>query len=101
MKKNEVRIYQPTKTAMQSGQANTRSWVLEFQSAEARRAEPLMGWISSRDTATQVKLTFPSREEAVAYAEREGLEYHVVEPRRREIRAKSYADNFSYRFRFD
>ena len=97
---SEARIYQPAKTAMQSGRAKTLNWILEFEPSEARRADPLMGWISSGDTACQVKLKFPSKEEAVAYATREGLSYHVAEPRRRKIKGKNYADHFSSRFRF-
>ena len=101
MKKNEARIYQPTKTATQSGWAKTQAWILEFEPSEARRTEPLMGWISSGDTSCQVKLRFSSKEEAIKYAERENLTYQVMEPKRRRIRPKSYADNFSYKFRFD
>ena len=97
---SEARIFQPTKTAMQSGRAKTLGWVLEFEHAEARRADPLMGWISSGDTEAQVRLTFSSKEEAVAYANRKGLSYHVTEPKRRRVKAKSYAENYSSRFRF-
>ena len=100
MNKSVARIYQPTKTAMQSGRAKSHSWLLEFEPSEARRADSLMGWISSGDTRSQVKLVFSSKAEAIAYAEREGINYHVVEPKRRKIKAKSYADNFSYQFRF-
>ena len=100
MNKNVARIYQPSKTAMQSGRAKTQSWVLEFEPAEARHADPLMGWVSSGDTLCQVKLKFPSKAEAVSYADREGISYHITEPRRRRSKAKNYADNFSYQFRF-
>ena len=97
---SEARIYQPAKTAMQSGRAKTNSWILEFEPMEARRADPLMGWISSGDTSCQIKLKFSSKEEAVAYADREGLSYNIAEPRRRKVKGKSYADNFSSQFRF-
>ncbi|MEK9722535.1 MAG: ETC complex I subunit [Rhodospirillaceae bacterium] len=97
----EARIFQPAKTAMQSGRANARNWVLEFEPAEARRADPLMGWISSGDTEGQVRLKFHSKEEAIAYATRRGLAYQVAEPKRRRVRTRSYADNFSARFRFE
>ena len=90
----EVVIYRPAKTAMQSGRARTRDWVVEFEAGAAQRVDPLMGWAGQGDTRTQVRLSFPSREEAVAYAERYGLSYHVVEPRSRRLRPKSYADNF-------
>ncbi len=100
MKNSAARIYQPTKSAMQSGRANTQNWILEFEASEARRAEPLMGWISSGDTPCQIKLKFNSKAEALAYAEREGLSYYVSTPKRRKIKAKNYAENFSYQFRF-
>lgn len=92
-----ARIYQPTKTAMQSGRAKTRAWVLEFERARARTVDPLMGWTSSDDMlADQVRLSFDSRAEAVAYAERHGLAYEVVEPLARQVRPKSYAANFRW-----
>ena len=97
---SEARIYQPAKTAMQSGRARISGWILEFEPSEARRADSLMGWISSGDTPCQIKLKFSSKEEAVAYADREGLSYSIAEPRRRKVKGKSYADNFSSQFRF-
>ncbi len=89
-----VRIYQPPKTAMQSGRAQTHKWVLEFEPAAAREVEPLMGWISGRDTRRQVKLRFDTRDEAVAYAERNGYRVELEEPHARRVKPKSYADNF-------
>jgi hypothetical protein len=89
-----VRIYQPAKTAMQSGKARTREWVLEFEPGARRVADPLMGWISSSDTQTQVRLFFDTPEEAQDYAERHGLYFTVEQPRQRRLKAKSYADNF-------
>ncbi len=89
-----ARIYQIPKNAMQSGMAKTDDWVLEFEQAEPRRADPLMGWIGSADTQAQVRLVFASRDEAVAYAEREGVAYVVELPHRRVVRPKAYADNF-------
>ncbi|MFN4023871.1 MAG: ETC complex I subunit [Hyphomonas sp.] len=92
----EARIYKPAKSAMQSGRSNTTSWVLEFVNRGAsRRTDPLMGWTSSNDTSGQVRLTFDTREQAIAYAEREGLNFTVEEPRERRRFIKSYADNFS------
>jgi len=91
-----ARIYQPAKTAMQSGRANTRHWVLEFEPAHARTLDPLMGWTSSQDTETQVRLKFDSREEAEAYANAGGIAYTLVPPRIRRPVIKSYADNFRY-----
>ena len=91
-----ARIYQPAKTAMQSGRGRTKAWVLEHEAASARDIDPLMGWTSSGDTSQQVRLTFDSKEEAIAYAERNGLAYTVVEPHARRPAKKSYADNFKF-----
>ena len=96
----EARIFQPAKTAMQSGRGNTKKWVLEFEPAEARRADALMGWIGSGDTQGQVRLKFESKEDAIAYADKHGLSYQVQTPKRRKVQPKNYSDNFSYRFRF-
>ncbi len=92
-----ARIYQPAKTAMQSGTAKTHSWVLEYAPAAAREVDPLMGWTSSGDTQSQVKLRFASREEALAYAEAHGIEATVPEPkpRRAIIRPRGYGENFA------
>lgn len=92
----KARIYQPTKTAMQSGRANTRQWMLEFEPEQAKRADSLMGWIGSGDMRGQVKLRFDSKEDAIAYAERHQIDYNVEEPKLRRIRPKSYADNFRW-----
>jgi hypothetical protein len=92
----KVRIYRPARNAMQSGLANTRHWVMEFEPEFRETHDPLMGWISSRDTQGQVMLRFDSEGEAVAYAKRQGYEYSLVEPHRPEIRPKSYADNFRW-----
>ena len=91
-----ARIYQPPKSAMQSGRAGTHHWVLEFEPAEPRRADPLMGWIGSADTQAQVKLSFATREEAVAYAQKQGLAFEVELPQARHVRPKAYADNFRF-----
>lgn len=91
-----ARIFEQPKSAMQSGYAGTRDWVLEFAPAERRVADPLMGWISSGDTEAQVQLRFASREEAVAYAEQRGLAYQVALPHERTLRPKAYADNFRF-----
>jgi hypothetical protein len=92
----DVRIYQPAKNAMQSGRGNSRQWVVEYEPGEAKRADALMGWIGSGDMRGQLELSFDSRDEAVAYAERNGLSYHVREPNLRRSRPKNYADNFRY-----
>lgn len=92
----KARIYQPTKTAMQSGRARTRNWVLEFDTADSRFVEPLMGWTGAAGTLGQLVLTFDSREDAVAYAEKRGIAYEVEEPRQRRLNRRAYADNFAY-----
>ncbi|MGH6931511.1 MAG: ETC complex I subunit [Dongiaceae bacterium] len=89
-----VRIFQPSKTAMQSGQGGTKRWLLEFEADTRREIDPLMGWTSSRDTRTQVRLSFDSVEEAVAYAKKQGYAYAVEPPHRRTVRPKNYSDNF-------
>ncbi len=89
----QVKIYQPAKTAMQSGRGGTRRWVIEFEPG-ARLPESLMGWTSSADTRAQVRLRFESKEEVIAFAKKKGLMYSVQEPHQRKIRPKAYADNF-------
>lgn len=89
-----ARIYRPARNAMQSGVAKTKRWILEHDQAEARRVEPLMGWTSSADTRQQVRLFFPTKEEAVAYATREGLAFRVDEPKTKAPRTAAYSDNF-------
>ena len=81
---------------MQSGEARSKEWVLEFAPASPREIDPLMGWTSSRDMRGEVQLEFDSKEEAIAYAERAGLAYKVFEPQPRRQQRKSYADNFKY-----
>lgn len=92
-----AKIYQPAKSAMQSGQGKTREWILEFVPADARWIDPLMGWTGSDDMNAQVRLRFPTREEATAYAERQGIPYEVFEPKVRGhiLRQNGYGDNFS------
>lgn len=92
-----ARIYQPAKTAMSSGQAGTRHWVLEYAPASARAVDPLMGWTSSDDTQAQVRLRFDTKEAAIAYAEEHEIDALVMEPktRRANIRPRGYAENFA------
>ena len=91
-----ARIYKPSKTAMQSGQAATKDWLLEFEPEEPRTIEPLMGWTSSGDMKQQVKLTFDTKEEAIAYCEQHGIAYQVFEPEPAKRRIMSYSDNFAF-----
>ena len=90
-----ARIFRPAKTAMQSGKARAQDWVLEFAPASARVSDPLMGWTLTDDTSAQVRLSFESRDEAVAYAQRHGLAFQVTEPKAPRRILKAYADNFS------
>jgi hypothetical protein len=90
-----ARIYRPTRTAMQSGRARTKAWVLEFEPASARRPDPLMGWSSSSDMNAQVRLPFESEADASAYAEAHGIAVEVVREQPRRHIIKAYADNFS------
>lgn len=92
-----ARIYQPAKTAMSSGTARTKHWVLEFAPESARKVDPLMGWTSSSDTQSQVKLSFDSKAEAVEYAADNGIDAIVQEPKKRKpnIRAGGYGENFA------
>jgi hypothetical protein len=91
-----ARIYKPARNAMQSGTARTKDWVLEYDPAAPREIDPLMGWTSSRDMQSQVRLAFATREEAVAYAERNGIPYRLEVPKPRAAVRKAYADNFRF-----
>ena len=91
-----ARIYKPAKTAMQSGTAKTKEWVLEFEPEQPREIEPLMGWTSSGDMRQQVRLRFDNAEEAVAYCERHGIAYRVFAPKEPARRKIAYADNFAF-----
>ena len=89
-----ARIYQRPKNSTQSGRARTDMWVLEFESTEPKQPDPLTGWAGSGDTRDQVRLTFPTVEAARAYAEKQGLTYHVVPAPERKLKLQAYADNF-------
>jgi hypothetical protein len=91
-----ARIYSPARTAMQSGKANTGQWILEFEPERARSIEPLMGFTSSSDMRSQIRLRFDSREAAVAYAEKNAIPYRIQEPREPRRRQMSYAENFRF-----
>ena len=92
-----ARIYQPSKTAMSSGQGKTRVWLLEFAPESPRAVDPLMGWTSSSDTQAQVRLRFDTREAALAYAREHGIDAQVQDPNKRKanIRQRGYAENFA------
>ncbi|TRO94531.1 ETC complex I subunit [Glycocaulis profundi] len=91
-----AKIYKPSKTAMQSGRANTRQWVLEFEREHARRPDPLMGWASTEETRRQVKLRFDTKEQAVDYARRHGIPFQVRDSRETPRRIQTYAGNFAH-----
>ncbi len=90
----KAKIFKPAKNAMQSGWANTRKWLLVYEPTRPKRIDDLMGYTGSDETTRQLRLSFDSQEEAVAYAEKHGLAYEVQEPHARALRIKAYADNF-------
>jgi hypothetical protein len=95
--KGLARIFQPPKSAMQSGRAGTRGWVLEYEPAEAKALDPLTGWYGSGDMLGQVRLRFETREQAIAYAEGQGIAYEVeAAPARAAMKPKVYAENFRF-----
>ncbi|MCV6602441.1 MAG: ETC complex I subunit [Cohaesibacter sp.] len=91
----KARIFRPSKNAMQSGLAKIHRWVLEFEQTSSRSLEPLMGYTSSRDTRQQLNLSFDSKDEAIAYAKRNKIDYQLIEPKERKRRIVSYSENFA------
>ena len=89
----KAKIYKPSQTAMQSGKRNTKKWMLEFDTLNTG-VNPLMGWESSKDTMSEVKLEFSTKEEALNYVKKNNIEYYIVEPQKQKIIKKSYTDNF-------
>ena len=89
----KAKIYKPTKTAMQSGMKNTKNWLLEFDTLNTG-IDPLMGWETSKDTMSEVKLEFLTKEQAINYAKKNNVDYYIIEPKKRKIIKKSYTDNF-------
>ncbi len=92
-----ARIFKPAKSAMQSGTARTKEWMLEFEPEEPRVVEPLMGWTGSGDMKQELRLQFDTKEDAIAFCERRGIAYQVFEAKEPARRAISYADNFSFK----
>lgn len=90
-----AKIYQPAKSAMQSGRGKTKYWLLEYEKPAAGRPDGLMGWNTMPDTITEVKLKFATKEEAIAYATSKKLNYVVREPKKAVVPPKSYAENFA------
>jgi hypothetical protein len=91
-----ARIFRPAKSAMQSGRALSDTWLLEYEPEVPMRADPLMGYSSTSDMRQQIRLEFNTREEAVAYAEKNGIPYRVFEAQDRAPKKLSYSDNFRY-----
>jgi hypothetical protein len=89
-----ARIYCPAKTATQSGFAKSRYWVLEFEPESPRQIDPLMGWTSSSDMRAQVRLRFATKEEAIAYAEKNAIAYRLEDTKPWTRKTVSYSDNF-------
>ena len=89
----KAKIYKPSKTATQSGKRNTKKWILEFDTLDTG-VNLLMGWESSKDTMSEVKLEFSTKDQAINYARRNNIDYYIIEPQKRKIIKKSYSDNF-------
>ena len=89
----KAKIYIPTKSAMQSGFGKSEKWLLEFKTKDQEK-NPLMGWESSSDTLTELKLEFSTKELAINYAKKKKIDFEVIEPKKRKTLKKSYADNF-------
>jgi NADH dehydrogenase (ubiquinone) Fe-S protein 4 len=89
----KAKIYIPTKTAMQSGKKKDEKWVIEFETKDTG-INPLMGWETSSDTTSELKLEFSSKELALNYAKKNKIDFEVIEPNKRKVVKKSYADNF-------
>lgn len=90
----QVRIYKPTKSAMQSGLSNTKHWILEFSGDKARFIEPVMEWTGSKNMLNEVKIKFGTKEEAIEFANTNNYSFEVIEPQIKKIVKRSYADNF-------
>ena len=91
-----ARIYRPARTAMQSGVAKTSRWLLEYEPEAPRSIDPLMGWTGSGDTKGQVRMSFETRDEAVAFAQRHRIPFQVFEPKEAKRIVRAYADNFKF-----
>jgi len=90
----KAKIYIPTKTAMQSGLAKSNKWIIEFKTKDSG-IEPLMGWESSTDTLSELKLEFSTKDLAIEYAKKNKIDFELIEPQKRKTVKKSYADNFT------
>jgi len=84
-----ARIYRPAKNAMQSGRANAQKWVLDYAPHRAQHHDALMGWVGSDDTCRQIRLKFPDKDAAVAYARKAGIDFEVFAPHERRLQLKN------------
>ena len=91
---SHVKIFKPSRNAMQSGRGKSNSWILEHDNHDLGEAEPLMGWSPSTDTLNQVSLKFGSKDDAVNFAEKNGWDYTIIESNARKVKPKNYSDNF-------
>ena len=89
----KAKIYKPTKTVMQSGNRNTKKWFLEFETLNTG-IDPLMGWETSNDTFSEIKLEFSTKDKAIKYAKKNNIDFYIIEPQKNKFIKKSYADNF-------
>ena len=89
----KAKIYKPAKTVMQSGKRNTKNWLLEFDTLNTG-INPLMGWETSKDTVSEVKLQFSTKDQAIKYAKKNNVDYYIIEPQKKKVIKKSYSDNF-------
>ena len=89
-----IKIYKPSKSSMQSGQRNTNKWLAEYISDSQQVKDTLMGWNSSLDTKSQIKVFFNTKQQAIEWAQKNNYQYFVEDPKKRKIKPKSYASNF-------
>ena len=89
----KAKIYIPSKSAMQSGKGKNNKWLLEFNKNKIEN-DHLMNWISSNDTQSQVKIFFNTKDEAIAYAKKNNIEFEIIDSKKSKLIIKSYADNF-------
>ena len=92
-----IKIYKPSKTSMQSGLGKTKQWIAEYISESPKVKDNLMGWNSSLDTKSQIKIFFDSKDKAISWAKKNNFQFEVLTPQIKKIIPKNYADNFSYK----
>ena len=95
MERLKVKIYQPAKTAMQSGKSKTKRWVLEYTKSDVQYIEPVMNWTGTEGVRSQVKLYFDTQQEAIDFANDNGFDYELIEPKPKKTKPKSYMSNFA------